>query len=43
MKLILRKNKNREPIEINRFAVVRREGFEPPAFWSVARRSIQLS
>ena len=27
--------KNREPIEINRFAVVRREGFEPPAFWSV--------
>ena len=23
--------------------VVRREGFEPPAFWSVARRSIQLS
>ena len=23
--------------------VVRPEGFEPPAFWSVARRSIQLS
>ena len=23
--------------------LVRREGFEPPAFWSVARRSIQLS
>ena len=23
--------------------VVRHEGFEPPAFWSVARRSIQLS
>ena len=21
----------------------RREGFEPPTFWSVARRSIQLS
>ena len=35
MKLTVRQNKNREPIEINRFAVVRREGFEPPAFWSV--------
>ena len=23
--------------------LARREGFEPPAFWSVARRSIQLS
>ncbi len=23
--------------------LVRPEGFEPPAFWSVARRSIQLS
>ncbi len=23
--------------------MARREGFEPPAFWSVARRSIQLS
>ena len=23
--------------------LVRHEGFEPPAFWSVARRSIQLS
>ena len=31
----VRQNKNREPIEINRFAVVRREGFEPPAFWPV--------
>ena len=30
MKLTVRQNKNREPIEINRFAVVRREGFEPP-------------
>ena len=31
--------------EINNFRsfLVRREGFEPPAFWSVARRSIQLS
>ena len=25
------------------FALARHEGFEPPAFWSVARRSIQLS
>ncbi len=25
------------------FFMARREGFEPPAFWSVARRSIQLS
>ena len=23
--------------------LARHEGFEPPAFWSVARRSIQLS
>ena len=32
-------------LEIRRFRglLVRREGFEPPAFWSVARRSIQLS
>ena len=31
--------------EILRFRglLARREGFEPPAFWSVARRSIQLS
>ena len=31
--------------ETERFRVflARREGFEPPAFWSVARRSIQLS
>ena len=26
-----------------RVFLARREGFEPPAFWSVARRSIQLS
>ena len=26
-----------------RIFLARREGFEPPAFWSVARRSIQLS
>ena len=26
-----------------RGVLARREGFEPPAFWSVARRSIQLS
>ena len=25
------------------FALVRLKGFEPPTFWSVARRSIQLS
>ena len=32
-------------LEILRFQgfLARREGFEPPAFWSVARRSIQLS
>ena len=32
-------------LEILRFRgfLARREGFEPPAFWSVARRSIQLS
>ena len=32
-------------LEIVRFQgfLARREGFEPPAFWSVARRSIQLS
>ncbi len=31
-----------KPCGSKRF-LVRREGFEPPAFWSVARRSIQLS
>ena len=37
-------NKNKAT-EIQRISVdlVRPEGFEPPAFWSVARRSIQLS
>ena len=35
--------KTPEPLHYNGFGVARREGFEPPAFWSVARRSIQLS
>ena len=35
------KDKNRHP-EVT-VHVVRRGGFEPPASWSVARRSIQLS
>ena len=30
-------------LENTGFLLVRPEGFEPPAFWSVARRSIQLS
>ena len=37
--------KNKKPLISNEISgfLVRREGFEPPAFWSVARRSIQLS
>ena len=30
-------------LENTGFSLVRPEGFEPPDFWSVARRSIQLS
>ena len=37
------KEKTSKPLRYKGFEVVRREGFEPPAFWSVARRSIQLS
>ena len=37
------RQKDPKPLRCNGFGVARREGFEPPAFWSVARRSIQLS
>ena len=36
------KQKDPKPQRFRVF-LARREGFEPPAFWSVARRSIQLS
>ena len=36
------KQKDPKPLRFRVF-LARREGFEPPAFWSVARRSIQLS
>ena len=36
------KTKRPETLRVRVF-LARREGFEPPAFWSVARRSIQLS
>ena len=36
-----KKQKVREIRDFTNF-LARREGFEPPAFWSVARRSIQL-
>ena len=36
------KQKDPKPYGFEVF-LARREGFEPPAFWSVARRSIQLS
>ena len=36
------KTKRPETLRFRVF-LARREGFEPPAFWSVARRSIQLS
>ncbi len=35
--------RRRAPPDGELFSLARLEGFEPPAFWSVARRSIQLS
>ena len=39
----LRKSKTRKPLIMAGFRVARCKGFEPLTFWSVARRSIQLS
>ncbi len=39
---LLMQTKSPEALRFRVF-LARREGFEPPAFWSVARRSIQLS
>ena len=39
----LRNKKTRKPLMHKSFRVARDKGFEPLTFWSVARRSIQLS